>query len=98
MNTPIPPNAKPVSGVALIMAKLERLGIYAAVPTDSEAALFARAGTVCVNTAANLTAQLAKRKLAPEARRRAGGEALLFARMADVLMAEAAARAGKEGA
>ncbi len=96
MSSDLPPNAKPATAVAVIMAKLERLGIYSAVPADSEAALLARAGTVCATTAANMTGQLAKRRLTPDARRKAGGEALLFARMADVLMAAAAARAQED--
>lgn len=91
MQSSIPPGAKPASAFDVISQRLAAINVFSPRPGASDAELVARAGTVCATTAANIVAQISRdKRLDRKAKTKAGGEALAFALMADLLMGHAA--------
>lgn len=78
---------RPVTAAALVAARLEAMQVFAPATGESESALWARGGAAFSRTAADIVAALsADRRLTREAKRKAGSEALVFARLADMCM------------
>lgn len=96
--TPNASSPQPASAVRIIALRLEQLNVFAPAIDESESALWALAGSIFAETAANVVGSLSTdRRLTYRARRRAGSEALMHARIADMCMERAAALAGAAG-